>query len=232
MHFKNQAYINLCYSQAISMIISLFFPKVCGICKKKINQKYTCEKCSNILKYTMKKELCVRKIDSYVDKLVSLFQYKDFIRSKILEFKFDGKPYIGNTFAELMCSVMQEKNIVTDILVPVPIHKRRYIERGYNQSELLAKFISKKMNVKYNAKLLKKTRNNIAQSTLNRENRMKNVTNVYKVNSKYNICGKSVLLIDDIYTTGATAKECAKVLKQSGAKEVVCFTVAYSKGNY
>ena len=72
-------------------------------------------------------------------------------------------------------------------------------------------------------------KNNVAQSTLTLEKRKKNVKNVYKVVSSKNIRGKSILLIDDIYTTGATANECARVLKENGAKEVICMTIAYAK---
>jgi len=209
-------------------LISFVFPKVCGICKKKINEKYTCEKCSNILKYSMKRELCVRNINSYVDKLISLFVYQDKIRESILQFKFDGKAYIGKSFSELMCEIIISNKMNIDMVIPVPIHRKRYLERGYNQSEILSKFISHKINVRHDNKVLKKVKNNLAQSTLETDKRKKNVLNVYQFNINRNIIGKRILLVDDIYTTGATANECAKVLKENGAKEVICMTIAYS----
>lgn len=212
-------------------MLSIFFPKVCGICKKKINQKYTCEKCSNILQYTMKKELCVRNINSYVDKLISLFLYKDLIRDALLEFKFNGKAYISNTFAELMCNAIMKNSISGDLIIPVPIHRKRYKVRGYNQSELLSKFIAKRLKIKYGKKILLKVKNNLAQSTLDMISRQKNVMNVYKINSKSNMKGKKIILVDDIYTTGATVNECAKILKQNGVQEVVVITVAYAYGD-
>lgn len=212
----------------IDDIISLFYPRVCGLCKKKINKNNTCEKCSNILQYTLKKELRVRNIDVYVDKAISLFLYEGFIRNKILEFKFDGKTYISCTFADIMCNIIIKNKICVDIIIPVPIHKKRFKERGYNQSELLSKYIAKKLNIKHESKLLIKKHNNLAQSTLNAENRKKNVIDVYEVRKENRIKGKKILLIDDIYTTGATVNECAKILKQNGAKEVVVLTIAYS----
>lgn len=213
----------------IDTITNFLFPKVCGICKNKINKNYTCEKCSNILKYTMERELCVRKSEDYVDLQISLFTYRNFIRSKILEMKFDGKAYISSSFAECMCKILKDKNIEFDIIIPVPIHPKRYMERGYNQSELLSRFISREFKVKNATKILFKVKNNVPQSTLNQKKRIENVINAYKVKKNKKICGKKILLIDDIYTTGATANECAKILKKNGASKVICFTIAYGK---
>lgn len=220
------------YQLFFSKILPIFFPRVCGICKKKINEKYTCEKCSNILKYTMKRQLCVRNINSYVDQHIGLFLYQDFIRKVILQFKFEGKAYIANTFAELMCQVIVDKKIFPDLIIPVPIHSKRYRERGYNQSELLSKWISKKLNIQHDTKTLIKVKNNLAQSTLDKACRKKNVLNVYQINSKANISEKKILLIDDIYTTGATVNECARLLKQNGALEVIVITIAYSQKEF
>ena len=212
----------------ISSFVSMLFPPVCGICKKKINQKYTCEKCSNILQYTMKRELCVRNIGYDVDQLISLFLYQGVIRNCILELKFDGKAYIANTFAQLMGMAFKRSHFEADIVVPVPIHRKRLMERGYNQSELLSRIIAKQLKMTHLSHLLVKVKNNVAQSTLDHAHRKENVSNVYRMNQKFNICGKRILLIDDIYTTGATANECAKVLKENGAQEVICLTIAYA----
>lgn len=204
------------------------FPKVCGICKSKINKNNTCEKCSNILKYTMKMELTVRKINLYVDELVSLFIYKSFIRNKILEFKFEGRAYMAYTFAEFMCEAIKANHLNVDLVMPVPIHRKRLMERGYNQSELLSRYISKNLKIRHCKSLFKK-KNNIVQSSLNYEKRWSNVINAYSIRFHKNFSGKRILLIDDIYTTGATVNECAKILKQNGATEVIALTIAYVK---
>lgn len=211
-------------------MLSFLFPRVCGICKIKINQNNTCEKCRNILQYTLKKELCVRNLDLYVDQLLSLFVYRSLIRNRILHFKFDGEAYVADTFAELLSKAIEENGIVGDVLIPVPIHRKRYLERGYNQSELLSRKIAKQMNMKHDSRTLIKVENNVAQSTLHHEERQKNVVNVYAVRSRKNVVGKRILLVDDIYTTGATVNECARVLKQNGAKEVIAVTIAYASG--
>ena len=210
----------------------MFFPRACGVCGKKINKNNTCEKCSNILQYTLKRELCVRNLNSYVDKLVCLFEYKGIVRDRILDFKFSYKGYIAVTFANLMYTVIKQNEFQTDVVIPVPIHKSRKRERGFNQSQLLSHSIAKRLKIKHEYHSLIKYKNNLVQSTLNEENRKKNVIGVYKVVSNKNIVGKRILLVDDIYTTGSTVNECAKILKQNGAKEVIALTIAYARRKF
>ena len=209
-------------------MLSFLFPRVCGVCGKKINQNFACEKCSNILKYTLKKELCVRKFENPIDILICLFSYRGVIRQKILSFKFYEKPYIGYVFAELMAEVMKKMAIAIDAVIPVPVHRKRYKERGYNQSAILAKKIAMKMQIKCWGNVLYKKHHTVPQSTLNEKNRKENVKNVYGVRHSNKIKDKIILLVDDIYTTGATAKECARILKQNGVSQVIVMTIAYS----
>ena len=90
------------------------------------------------------------------------------------------------------------------------------MSRGYNQSELLAKEIAKILQIKIDTKILKKTKNNTTQSTLNKAQREKNVIGAYKLKKLEKIKNKKILIFDDIYTTGSTSNECAKVLLQAG----------------
>lgn len=114
-----------------------------------------------------------------------------------------------------------------EIIIPVPIHRRRFNDRGYNQSELIAKEISKKLKINnFRNNILIKIRNNAIQSTLNKHQRMMNVKDVYKVQNINLIQNKKILLIDDIYTTGNTVNECSRVLKENGAKEIGVFTIS------
>lgn len=228
MFFYNVLKFNLLFKR----ILDIMFPKICGICKNKINKNNTCEKCSNILQYTLEKELCVRNLDFYVDRLFSLFQYSGIVRDRILDLKFNDKAYIANTFAEFMCDVIKKQKVELDIVIPVPIHIKRKWERGYNQSELISRFIAKELKIDHNNKDLIKYKNNLAQSTLNEENRKKNVKDVYRIRNNKRIIGKRILLVDDIYTTGATVNECAKVLKQNGAREVIVLTIAYARRKF
>ncbi len=127
---------------------------------------------------------------------------------------------------------MSNKKIVDfinnyEIILPVPIHKKRLNGRGYNQSELLAREISRKLkNIQFFNKLLIKTENNVAQSTLTKEERILNVKNIYKVQNNNLIKEKSIILLDDIYTTGNTVNECSRLLKENGAREIGIFTIS------
>ena len=113
-----------------------------------------------------------------------------------------------------------------DIILAVPISKQRKKERGYNQSALIARKIANKAGILYKENVIIKVKHNAKQSTLNMKERAENVKNAYKVVDLETIHNKKVLLIDDIYTTGNTLKECSKVLKQAGAKMVNVLTIA------
>ena len=119
-----------------------------------------------------------------------------------------------------------------DTIIPVPISKKRYKQRGYNQSALIAKELAeqiqknKKQKITYNNKSLLKTKNIIEQSKLNKEERIKNIQGVYELKNKTLLKDKKILLIDDIYTTGSTVKECCKTLNQAQPKKIGVLTIA------
>lgn len=113
-----------------------------------------------------------------------------------------------------------------DIIIPVPISKKRLKERGYNQSELIAKQISQNMQIKIETKCLYKNKNITAQSSLNKEEREENIKDAYIIKNKEKILNKKVLLFDDIYTTGSTANECCEILKQAKPNKIGVMTIA------
>lgn len=131
-------------------------------------------------------------------------------------------------FSEIIFSNPKVSEVLKkyDIVISVPVSRRRKMERGYNQSELIAKDICKKLNKKYSRDILIKTKNTTAQSTLNKEQRKENAKGVYEIRKQDKIKGKKVLLIDDIYTTGSTVNECSRALKQANPKEIGVATVA------
>ena len=116
-----------------------------------------------------------------------------------------------------------------DCIVPVPLHKRRGAERGFNQSELLAVPISRKIGCPVNIFSLKRKKYTVPQVSLSGEVRRKSLFGVFFCVKKEEIIGKNIILIDDIYTTGSTMEECSKVLKEAGAQKVWGLVVASSK---
>lgn len=117
-----------------------------------------------------------------------------------------------------------------DIIVSVPMHNKKKRERGYNQTEIIAKQLSKDVekqgtNLKY-VNSLNKTKNNTAQSLLNKKQRIENAKNAYSINETEIIKNKRILIFDDIFTTGSTANECAKILKKYTNKKIGVLTIA------
>jgi len=112
------------------------------------------------------------------------------------------------------------------VLIPVPISNKRKRKRGYNQSELICKELSTKLDVPICMNVVIKYKDNKSQSTLNKIERIKNVENVYIIKNINKIKDKKVLLVDDIYTTGSTVNEIANNLIKSGVKDVGIITIA------
>lgn len=217
----------------INKALNLIFPPVCGFCGD-FCESYLCNDCKNYLDelYNFQIEVNEDK-DVYYDELIYGFYYKNEIRIKIIEYKFQEKSYLYRTFFEYICS---KKEIIKkiqeyDLLIPVPIHKNRKAERGYNQSELICKELSKYINVKenriiYEQNVIKKSKNIKPQSTLNMEERTENVKQAYEITNKSIIKDKNIILFDDVYTTGSTVNECCKILKKAGCNKITVFVIA------
>lgn len=167
--------------------------------------------------------------NKYFENHIYLFKYEGVVREKIIDYKFNDKAYLNETFVKIMlknekiCRFLESY----DIIIPVPIHKKRKRVRGYNQSEIIARKIAQ--NVKklefVNDCLIKK-QNTIAQSSLSKWQRIENVKGVYILKNKQKISNKNIIIFDDIYTTGSTVNECAKVLKQANANKILVLTLA------
>ena len=214
----------------LETVLDFIFPPTCGFCNK-MGEGYLCQNCkqkitnSNI--YFNQLDFYQNK-DTFIDEHFYLFSYTEPIREKILQYKFDDKAYLANTIYEFFMNNEKLYGFLKkyDIMIAVPISTIRKRERGYNQSELLARKISRLADIQLEKQVLKKQKSNQPQSSLNKEQRKENVKNVYKVQNELKISNKKVLLVDDIYTTGATVNECAKMLKQAGCKEVGVLTIA------
>lgn len=202
------------------IVLDFLFPPVCCICGK-IYKSYLCEEC--------KKEIEKYKIKTNIrSERFHLLVYEDLIREKMIAYKFYDNPYLYHFFYEILINDKSACEFLKsyDIIIPVPIHNKRKWKRGYNQSSLIAKKISKKLDIMYEEKCLKKIINTAPQSKMNKEARIRNAKDVYIVKNKQKIINKNVLIFDDIYTTGATANECKKILKQNGANKVGIITIA------
>lgn len=212
----------------LNKIIKLIYPNICGFCNKIISEEYTCKSCKEKLQYICESEKQYVPVNSNFDVLVCAYKYKGIVRTKILQYKFKNSKYLYTSLSERLLKLLLRYKDEIDYVVPVPIHKKRYFKRGYNQSELIAKFISKNIGITLLKNVIKKVQNTKPQSLLSASSRRQNVSNAYKIMDTKRIANKTILLIDDIYTTGATVNECSKVLKESGVKKIIVATIAKS----
>ena len=158
-----------------------------------------------------------------------MYKYDGIIRERIIDYKFNEKSYLYKTFSQEIKSFDKIYNVFKnyDMAIPVPIHNKRKLERGYNQTELILKdlymggtCVTKNVNV-----LIKKI-NTKPQSMLDKKERGNNIKNAYAIKNAEKIMDKKILLLDDIYTTGNTVNECSRVLKQNGAKNIDVLVIA------
>lgn len=210
-------------------LLKIIYPPMCSLCGAS-SEQYLCKKCERKLNQIQIISSIDRQSneDVFFDEQIHGFMYEGIIRDLILKYKFEHKPYIYKAFKTFFKK--NEKLYVLfqkyDIIVPVPISKVRLKCRGYNQSELLAREFSRLFNLTLEKRVLKKIKNNPRQSTLSQEKRFLNTQGVYKIDKNDKIIDKNVLLLDDVFTTGSTCNECAKVLKEAGAKKIGVFTIA------
>ncbi len=159
----------------------------------------------------------------------SASKYEGKVKDIILLFKYHHYKVLGKELARFAYQVLKEEEELwrkVDALIPVPLHPRKRRKRGFNQALVIAEELEKIKGIQVAQGTLLKIKNVPAQTSLDAEDREKNVIGVFRVAQDDQIKGKRLLLIDDVYTTGATVRECSRVLKKAGAKEVKAITLA------
>lgn len=162
--------------------------------------------------------------------VLSPFLYKGKIREAVKTYKFAGQRLYGELFGKMICDELAEYKWLSeyDCIVPVPLHESRFLERGYNQSEILARMMSERIGIPMLTDVLFRTRETKRQSSLKGLERIENVRNAF---CAYNegVRNKRIILVDDIYTMGETAAACADALKKGGASDIAVITLCISK---
>jgi len=185
----------------------------CG--KPKVDQAQVCAECSDL--------------DLYFDQAVSLFEYTASVQRLIYRFKYRGEQYLSEALGLLLSGKLKETSWKYDIIIPVPLHIKRFRNRGYNQAHLLAKTIASVFDKPVLSDVVFRTKETLVQAGLGRQERFVNLTGAFQTKNRDKIKDKSIVLIDDIYTTGSTVNECSRVLLESGARQVFVLTVATGK---
>lgn len=158
----------------------------------------------------------------------SVFAYDDASRDLVLAFKHGDKTHLTVTFSPLLARVGDEILKDADLLVPVPLHWMRLIKRRYNQAGLMAQSLSRLCGIPYNGRVLRRNRHTPPQGHKRARERVENVQGAFSVSSsaELQIAGKNIVLIDDVYTTGATLEACVHTLLRGGAARVDVLTLA------
>ncbi len=210
------------------IILNILFPSVCVGCKTK--NILICEKCL----------VSIPPPIQTFNTTTSVFNYKNKIIKKALwKFKYKGNKKMGKIFARAMYDKILEdtseeklfSNFHKSLLVPIPLSQKRLRERGFNQSEIIAREVSildKEMSFTFTNKILYKIKDTPSQVSIkDKKYRLKNLHGCFFVKDKKSVRGRNIILIDDIITTGTTITEAKKTLLTAGAKKVIAFTVAH-----
>lgn len=198
-------------------ILDLFFPKKCLECKKE--GKYICDS-------------CIKKVGpgGWTTKTTySIFRYEGVIRKGVIALKYKYSTEVAKELANLCVRRLKTINLPSKNchLVPIPLHWHKENLRGFNQSEEVGKKVAIGMGWKFIPDLLIKVKSTKSQVELKGNDRTKNLSGAFSINPKYSLSGlKTIVIFDDVLTTGSTLLEASEVLRESGIKRVFCLTVA------
>lgn len=203
---------------------------LCDDCLENLRwvNKRTCNKCGKALENDRHNELCLdcQQSEHFFERGFTCLQYGLREKEILHRFKFNGAAYIGPKLGKLMLDRIQPENLKLDLVTSVPMHKKKQVKRGYNPAALMAKEVAKGLCVPYNGQVLKRSSYQAPMNKLDRNQRKLNLINSYSIREAVQIQNKSILLIDDVYTTGSTADECCKILKEAGASQIFVLTLA------
>ncbi len=160
----------------------------------------------------------------------SLLLYEGRVRASIYRFKYSGRKEYARAYARLAVETFGDflEEIKPDALVPVPLHRKRYMTRGYNQAQLLADEIGRRIGVPVRSRLIRRIRNTIPQKALDLAGRQNNLKKAFKI-SQNDVKLDTIIIIDDIYTTGSTIDALSAVLRQAGVKHIFFLTISGGK---
>lgn len=212
-------------------IVATLFPHfTCMVCRTELNgdTAYICGACADKLpKYVeAPKQKGCKATATIPTKIIAPFLYANPVDSLIMRFKYNAEGDIAKLFAPYMVGqIIKGKSPAFDYLIPVPLSAERFKQRGYNQALLLANEISKLTGIPV-ADIMIRTKKTTPQKNMTSEQRRENLAGAFCINDSSAVKGKRVLLIDDVYTTGATAGECIMVLRKAGAKSVKTLVIA------
>lgn len=229
-------------------VLNLVYPQYCRICERSVESRtdgYVCRKCWRKTKIFTGQEILCRKCGAYLrdgfsehetfchrcdtdfyDKARAVGRYEKALLVSVLNLK--REPFIPKTLENLFLKAFFDSAFQDATrIIPVPLSKKRFAERGFNQAFLLAEILSKATKIKLDDKsLVRKANLSKHRAGMDRKSRAESVKDFFKISAPRLIENERILLIDDVFTSGATVSECAKILKESGANKVYVLTIA------
>lgn len=194
----------------------------CPICRRPfgdgIQENHVCED-------------CLRK-RPFFEAVGAPYLYEGRLMEAIHLFKYGGKTHLADSMGILLTSFAGRwlKRRDRLLMMPIPLHPKRLRERGFNQSLLLARHVASRMGMELDYLSLRRVRYTLPQAGLKSEERRKNVRKAFELRDPGAVKGRTVILVDDVATTGSTLNECARILRRAGAEKVLCLVLARTVG--
>ncbi len=203
-----------------SDLLNILLPAICTSCNSVLSdgRVIICKSCySNLVNITEEQieQFVSRVSDKSFDNVYIMFEFSELFQKLMYYFKYEGYQEIARYLA---ATIFENVKNEYDYVSFVPLHKTKQRERGFNQSEIIAGYYCQKSNLALNNQILKRVKYTTSQTKLDRQKRKENISEAFTVES--NVVNKSILLIDDVITTGATLNECAAILKAAKCKKV------------
>lgn len=235
----------------IHALLDLVYPRHCFSCDGTINKEdevYICDRCREGIKI-IDENRCARcglplgpyanisnagcatckNVKLWFDSVHSAARYEGVVRKLIHRYKYGRNEALTITLNKILIENVPKYYHTTskvDIVVPVPLFWLKRIKRGFNQSQLLARGLAKHLSLPISMGNLRRIRNTASQTLLSRHERIKNIQDAFDIQKPKEFLHRNILLVDDVITTGTTASECARKLKENGAKKVYVLTLA------
>lgn len=230
------------------MIRNIFFPAKCPVCDKPVAPygEMICRKCEGIFKYieepyckkcgkTLKDNCieycydCVNK-KHYFDCGLSLYDYST-VQEALFRFKYNERPEYAEYFGKEMARRYRDEicRFDAEVMIPVPLHKKKERKRGYNQSECIARVIGNELNIPVDTSLIRRITDTLPQKSLDDIERQNNLKKAFII-AQNDVKLSKVIIVDDVYTTGSTMDAIARLLRSIGVKEIYFLTLASGSG--
>ena len=208
---------------------------VCDLCKRKATliTEPTCRRCGKSIAKTSDEYCfdCKKRGEVHYDKGFAVWEYDKYMKESVARFKYSGRREYGDYFVSevLYHYGSQLKQLELDAILPIPLHKEKQRFRGFNQAEILARVIGKKLGIPVIPEMLVRNKKTLPQKDLSAAERLKNLSGAFAAGEIPEGI-RSVILVDDIYTTGSTIEACARALRASGISRVYFVVICMTGG--